>query len=270
MADSRPITHNEGNKDTVNFTVFPRYDPGQAILCEYDVNPQYTVQGRDYVALYAAEDYNPSKTLSNYLTWQWADIRSTCDHRTINFPARHLPQASSAFLLFAYVSRTNGVIGSSNTFQIIHSCGDPVSISSYTTDKSSFVVLEKSPSDFSTPTRSLIQSCFPSSHQSENGILFQSNEGKTDNNSSTQEAVEGEAEEVTERAIDRIQTSKDNTSTVIQTGQVTTNDNNDTEGTLEMVSAVASPNAHSENKTGAVLEITNFTTETQEESTLTS
>jgi hypothetical protein len=138
-----------GTKETVVFTVVLRYDPGQAIVCEYKINPEYTVQSRDYVALYAADEFRADKTLSNYITWQWADIRSTSSNRTINFPARHLPEASTTFLLFAYVSRSRGVIGSSDVFQILPFCGDPISITSCTTDKSSFVVLEKNPSDFS-------------------------------------------------------------------------------------------------------------------------
>ena len=262
MADSRPI-NDEDTKDTINFIVFPRYDPCQAIVCEYNVNPRYKVQSRDYVALYPAEDFHPSKTSSNYITWQWADIRSTSDHRTITFPARHLPQASSALLLFVYVSRSNGVIGSSDTFQIIHSCGDPISIVSYTTDKSSFVVLDKSPSEFSTSTTSLIhksQSTLPISHQNY--------EGKNDDgNSSTSEleAAEVDVEEVptscqSGRVSDHVQTSTDN---ITEPGEVTENENNDTEGNLDMISTVAGPNARPVNKTEVVLEISSSTTETQ-------
>jgi hypothetical protein len=50
------------------------------------------------------------------------------------------------------------VIGSSDPFQIVYFGGDPISIVSYTTDRSSisFVVLEKSPNELSTSTTSPI------------------------------------------------------------------------------------------------------------------
>ena len=269
MADSRLVPHNEGAKDTIIFTVCPRYDPGQAIVCEYNVNPQYTVQSRDYVALYAVEEFQPSKTVFNYMTWQWADIRGTADHRAINFPARHLPQASSTFLLFVYISRSNGVIGSSDSFQIIHSCGDPLSIVSYTTDKSSFVVLEKSPSDFSTSTTSLIrnsQTTFPSSHQS--AIIYTSQNKNDDDTSSTQELQETnevEIEEVStayqaESVSEHSQTSKGNSCTVIQP-EVTETENSD------KISTVAGPAARPnlKYKTEVVPESNGSTTEMQGE-----
>ena len=82
---------------------------------------------------------------STYLTWQWADVGKK-KHRKTTFFARDLPQASSAFLLFSYVSSSFGVLGSSDTFQIIHSCGHPLSVVSYPTTQSSFVVLEKATS----------------------------------------------------------------------------------------------------------------------------
>ena len=273
MADSRLISNDEGTKDTVIFTVCPRYDPGQAIVCEYNVHPQYTVQSRDYVALYAVEEFQPSKTVSNYMTWQWADIRSTSDRRTITFPARHLPQASSTFLLFAYVSISNEVIGSS-AFQIIHSCGDPVSIASYTTDKSSFVVLEKNPSDFSTSATSLIrksQKTFPSSQPNDNASQNDQSENDDDNSSiqELQEAAEVEIEEVPtayqdQSVSEHSQTSKDNPCTVIQP-EDTENENNATEGNLDIPWTVPGPTASSRNKTEVGPEINGSTTETQGE-----
>lgn len=200
MADSLLDTKDEWTRDTVIFRVCPRYDPDQAIVCEYKVHPQYIVQSRDYVALYAVEEFQPSTTLSNYMTWQWADIRISSEHRTINFPGRHLPQSSLQFLLFAYISRSNGVIGSSDAFQITHFCGDPVSFISCTTGKSSssFVILEKSPS--ACTTTSLIRksnSVVLGDHQSFVTNTTRNEKESADDNNAMQEEKGVQMEEIT-------------------------------------------------------------------------
>lgn len=203
MADSLLDTKDEWTRDTVIFRVCPRYDPDQAIVCEYKVHPQYIVQSRDYVALYAVEEFQPSTTLSNYMTWQWADIRISSEHRTINFPGRHLPQSSLQFLLFAYISRSNGVIGSSDAFQITHFCGDPVSFISCTTGKSSsslssFVILERSPSACTTTSLTRkSNSVVVGDHQSFVTNTTQNETENADDNNAMQEGKGAQMEEIT-------------------------------------------------------------------------
>lgn len=126
----------------VAFSINPRCEPGQDVDCHYEVLSDYTVQSRDYVAVYPAEHFQPT-ALRRYITWQWADVNTKEGHRTVIFPSRHLPRASSTYFLFAYVSWSQGVIGQSEQFQILYFSGDPVSLVSVTTEKSSFVILEK-------------------------------------------------------------------------------------------------------------------------------
>lgn len=251
MANSRLITH---VNDTVTFSVLSRYDPGQTVVCKYTVNPQYEVQSRDYVGLYLAEDFDPSRSVANYLTWQWADIHCTSGHCAINFPARHLPEASPQFLLFAYVSRSMGVIGSSDHFQVIYFCGDPISLISCTTDNSSFVVLEKNPDHFSTPAKFSVHNSLQNSYKSENGSLCQNDHGQAENNFPTEKPVDRE-DILAGNATDHIQTS-----TLME---VTEDENNDTEGTVDLTSTAAGSKTLSENRTPAELKTTDCNLETQ-------
>jgi hypothetical protein len=239
MAD-RPAVVNEDTRYTITFNVSPRYDPGQAIACEYQVNPTYQVQSRDYVALYSAENFHPGESYSNYITWQWADIRMTSDgHRAVTFPARHLPQASSNFLLFAYVSRSHGILGSSDHFQIFHFCGEPISIVSYTTDKSSFVVLEKCPSDVLTSVTSPMHI---SQNTLSNSNHAHTSEGKNDeSNSSTSESeFEDKTEVQDEKTSEKSPVSGHIPENIISNPQEM-DENNVTEDILDINSEIASP-----------------------------
>jgi hypothetical protein len=136
----------------VKFETDARYDPEQALNCYYQVLSGYVVQSRDYIALHIADRFQSNRAVDEYVTWQWADVHTKEGKRTVTFPARHLPEASQTALMFTYISRTEGVIGVSAPFYILYYLGDPVSLSllSDTSEKSSFVVLQKTPgSDFS-------------------------------------------------------------------------------------------------------------------------
>ena len=169
-----------GEKTTENFLVIfnieGRYDPDQDIFCHYEVCPDYNVQSRDYVAVYLADQFESTR-VDRYVTWQWADVHTKERQRTVTFPARHLPKTSLTYLLFAYISGTEGVIGVSEQFHILYFSGDPVSLSliSETSEKSSFDVLETTPGSASRSSN--VSQYNSASHVDSNNILALS-EGK--------------------------------------------------------------------------------------------
>ncbi|XP_062512161.1 calcium-binding and coiled-coil domain-containing protein 1-like [Corticium candelabrum] len=143
------------NCGNIQFRTEIRYDPSQPLDCNYSLHPQYVVHVRDYIGLYLVESFDEKKASKNYITFQWADATtSEQDYRTITFSARHLPQASPSPLCFAYISWCDGVLGKSGSFQICHSCGDPVSIVTFTTEQS-FLVIDKNESDESSSRKSV-------------------------------------------------------------------------------------------------------------------